>query len=118
MSQFTNDFNSIFEGLTLTSAGGKGEEIYKENLFKGMTQEQKKKARTKLRRTRDKYLTHFVNCKGKVSEAFKKEWQNYAVKVYTSVDNICSANTDGDTRNLCVKFCEAMTFGEKKEIKK
>lgn len=112
MATFTTDFANLFEGITTISAkgGSNGTSIYKEELFKDMTQDTKKKARTKLRRTRDKFLTAFIQAKGdkKILEALKKDWQRYALQVYKQIDTICESNTEKNTYDLCKRFCEVM----------
>lgn len=112
MATFTTDFANLFEGISSISAksGSNGTSIYKEEIFKDMTQEMKKKARTKLRRTRDKFLTAFIQAKGdkKILEPLKKDWQKYALQVYKQIDNICESNTEKSTYDLCKKFCEVM----------
>lgn len=112
MATFTTDFANLFEGISTISAkgGSNGTSIYKEEIFKDMTQEMKKKARTKLRRTRDQFLTTFIQSKGdeKILESLKKDWQKYALKVYKQVDHICESNTEKSTYDLCKRFCEVM----------
>lgn len=101
----------LFEGISsINVKSGNGNSVYKTELFAGMTQDDKKHFRTKLRRTRDKFLSAFVNAKGdkKTLQAIQKDWKKYAAQVYKSIDIICESNTDAETANLCKKFLSVM----------
>lgn len=96
--------------LDSKSGTNKGASIYKEELFTGMTDKERKAARIKLRRRLQNYLdTFFVhkNNKQRIAEV-KKDWHSYATQIYKDINLIADSNSDKDKLKLVADFQAAM----------
>ena len=105
----TKDFNSLFpatQGLVGTHVS-----IYKKELFEGVTTEKEKKSRRrKLRNQRDNFLGSYLEARKNEEKlkALRKEWKEYASKVYVNINLIFESNTSADTQAICKEFTKAM----------
>lgn len=101
--------NKFAQGTTLLK-GTKGQsvDIYKKEIFADMFADQKKAARKKLRNVRDGWAKEILSAKDKMLlQKICKQFYDYYCAVYTvndlSVNSICSARTDEQTRKLLEK---------------
>lgn len=105
----TKEFNSLFpatQGLVGTHTS-----IYKKELFEGVTTEKEKKSRRrKLRNQRDNFLDSYLKARKNEEKlkALRKEWKEYASKVYVNINLIFESNTSADTQAICKEFTKAM----------
>lgn len=91
-------------------AQGKEQSIYKKELFGDLMPKECKALRSKLRRNRDNFISSAIECKGnkKELETLKQNWLKYSESVYKDSKNICEANSNEQTQNLCAKFLDLM----------
>lgn len=76
---------------------GKKDSIYKDEIFVGLNQDEKKKRRTKIRRNRDKFISEFETAttnERKIEIA--KKWTEWAEKIYKDINCLFDANTSDD----------------------
>lgn len=78
------DLNEIFSSLSSISVKSSKNGIYKDSLFIGMSDKEKKHLRSKLRNTLDKFISNaFQFSKDSTKlEAIRKDWKKYAISVY------------------------------------
>ena len=105
----TKEFNALFpatQGLVGTYVS-----IYNKELFDGVTTEKEKKSRRrKLRNQRDNFLGSYLEARKNEEKlkALRKEWKEYASKVYVNINLIFESNTSADTQAICKEFTKAM----------
>lgn len=101
------DLNAILQASSanLTKNVKQGATLYKNEIFEGKTDKEKKAIRVKLR----KHLENFVisakqaeKNKDKI-EAIKKDWIAYAKNIYVNIENIVDANA-GEQKQKDVKY--------------
>ena len=95
-------------GIIAKGAKGQNVDIYKKELFTGLFDEQKKSVRKQLRKIRDGFFLDILSCKDKTKlQKLCKEFFAWYTDIYTvndfSVNSVCSARTDQETKNLCEK---------------
>ena len=95
-------------GIIAKGAKGQHVDIYKKELFTGLFDEQKKSVRKQLRKIRDGFFLDILSCKDKTKlQKLCKEFFAWYTDIYTvndfSVNSVCSARTDQETKNLCEK---------------
>ena len=102
-AQFDTDF--LIKGQK-----GQSIDLYRKEIFKDMLPEEKKTTRRKLRAMLQGFLLQYKN-----GYDLKKLYKNFLIfyqQVYAvndfSVNSICGGKTDIETRNIAVKFMEAM----------
>lgn len=102
-AQFDTDF--LIKGQK-----GQSIDLYRKEIFKNMLPEEKKTTRRKLRAMLQGFLLQYKN-----GYDLKKLYKNFLIfyqQVYAvndfSVNSICGGKTDIETRNIAVKFMEAM----------
>lgn len=102
-TQFDTDF--LIKGQK-----GQSIDLYRKEIFKDMLPEEKKTTRRKLRAMLQGFLLQYKN-----GYDLKKLYKNFLIfyqQVYAvndfSVNSICGGKTDIETRNIAVKFMEAM----------
>ena len=100
----TNNSKTLSEILASAPKNAKQtkETIYKISL--GKTQEERKKARTKIRRIRDKFINAFLDSAKGEREKLAKDWLAYASEIYKDTKIICESNTNEDTKDLINQF--------------
>lgn len=78
------DLNEIFSSLSSISVKSSKNGIYKDSLFIGMSDKEKKHLRSKLRNTLDKFISNaFQFSKDSTKlEAIRKDWKKYAISIY------------------------------------
>lgn len=78
------DLNEIFSSLSSISVKSQKNGIYKDSLFIGMSDKEKKHLRSKLRNTLDKFISNaFQFSKDSTKlEAIRKDWKKYATSIY------------------------------------
>lgn len=78
------DLNEIFSSLSSISVKSSKNGIYKDSLFIGMSDKEKKHLRSKLRNTLDKFISNaFQFSKDSTKlEAIRKDWKKYATSIY------------------------------------
>lgn len=84
--------------------------VYKAELFQGLDDKQKKTLRRKLRRTRESFISSFLesqNNKAKL-QALQEQWKTYASQVYNDINHIFESNTEAGNQDCCKKFIAAM----------
>lgn len=83
-SEEKTNLNEIFSSLSSISVKSSKNGIYKDSLFMGMSDKEKKHLRSKLRNTLDKFISNaFQFSKDSTKlEAIRKDWKKYATSVY------------------------------------
>lgn len=83
-SEEKTDLNEIFSSLSSISVKSSKNGIYKDSLFIGMSDREKKHLRSKLRNTLDKFISNaFQFSKDSTKlEAIRKDWKKYATSIY------------------------------------
>lgn len=78
------DLNEILSSLSSISVKSSKNGIYKDSLFIGMSDKEKKHLRSKLRNTLDKFISNaFQFSKDSTKlEAIRKDWKKYATSIY------------------------------------
>lgn len=78
------NLNEIFSSLSSISVKSSKNGIYKDSLFIGMSDKEKKHLRSKLRNTLDKFISNaFQFSKDSTKlEAIRKDWKKYATSIY------------------------------------
>lgn len=107
----TNEIISgIFALAPKGTAPGKEQSIYRKELFADMLPRDCKAMRSKLRRTRDNFISAAIEAKGdkKKLDVLKSNWAQYAEKVYKDAKHICEANSNEQTQKVCANFLEVM----------
>lgn len=97
----TQSINAILAAAPQVAKQSK-ETIYKVSL--GNTQEDKKKARTKIRRTRDRFINQFLSAPAAERKALAAQWVTYATQLYKDIKVICDANTTEETKDMVNEF--------------
>ena len=95
-------------GIIAKGAKGQNVDIYKKELFTGLFDEQKKSVRKQLRKIRDGFFLDILSCKDKTKlQKLCKEFFAWYTDIYTvndfSINSVCSARTDQETKILCEK---------------
>lgn len=90
-----------------TAKGGRKSSIYKEDIFQGLTKEEAKHSRTKLRNWVKQLLNGIANAEGenltKLCESFLKLYKEcYKVNDF-SIASVASGNTDPTTKETYTK---------------
>lgn len=78
------DLNEIFSSISSISIKSQKNGIYKDSLFIGMSDKEKKHLRSKLRSTLDKFISNafqFSKDNSKM-ESIRKDWKKYATSIY------------------------------------
>lgn len=101
------------ENLIVNVRGGAT--IYKNELFVGLTDKEKKSIRVKLRRKLDNFQASalaYRKDKNKLDQ-LKKDWFTYAKEVYTDIQIIVDSNANELKRNSIKDFLVLMNETEK-----
>ncbi len=78
------NLNEIFSSISSISVKSSKNGIYKDSLFVGMSDREKKHLRSKLRNTLDKFISNafqFSKDNSKM-EAIRRDWKKYATSIY------------------------------------
>lgn len=90
------NLNEIFSSISSISVKSQKNGIYKDSLFVGMSDKEKKHLRSKLRNTLDKFISNafqFSKDSSKL-EAIRKDWKKYATSVYKDVSIIYEGSNE------------------------
>lgn len=90
------DLNTLFSSLSSISIKSSKNGIYKDSLFVGMSDKEKKHLRSKLRNTLDKFISNaFQFSKDSTKlEAIRKDWKKYATSIYKDVSIIYEGSNE------------------------
>lgn len=90
------DLNTLFSSLSSISVKSSKNGIYKDSLFVGMSDKEKKHLRSKLRNTLDKFISNaFQFSKDSTKlEAIRKDWKKYATSIYKDVSIIYEGSNE------------------------
>lgn len=95
-SEEKTDLNEIFSSLSSISVKSSKNGIYKDSLFIGMSDKEKKHLRSKLRNTLDKFISNaFQFSKDSTKlEAIRKDWKKYATSIYKDTNIIYEGSNE------------------------
>lgn len=88
--------------------GNKG--IYKESLFKNLSEKEKKSLRIKLRRKTNNFIGTFLQVEKNPTELKKlvASWKKYANEVYKNTEIIFDSNANKESMETVKRFINAM----------
>lgn len=90
------NLNEIFSSLSSISVKSSKNGIYKDYLFVGLTDKEKKHLRSKLRNTLDKFISNAFQFSKDFSkmESIRKDWKKYANSIYKDVSVIYEGSNE------------------------
>lgn len=96
------NLDSLFSSLSSISVKSQKNGIYKDSLFVGMSDKEKKHLRSKLRNTLDKFISNaFQFSKDSTKlEAIRKDWKKYSTNIYKDVSIIYEGSNDLKERDV------------------
>lgn len=103
LNRFASGNNSLLKGVK-----GQSVDVYRKEIFANLFEAEKKRTRKKIRQMRDGFLQAILRCKDNVTlkklcTEFFEFYKNVYVLNDFSVNSVCSARTDENTRQLCEK---------------
>lgn len=96
------NLNEIFSSISSISVKSQKNGIYKDSLFIGLSDKEKKHLRSKLRNTLDKFISNafqFSKDNSKL-EAIRKDWRKYATSIYKDISIIYDGNNELKERDV------------------
>lgn len=90
------NLKEIFSSISSISVKSQKNGIYKDSLFVGMSDKEKKHLRSKLRNTLDKFISNaFQFSKDSTKlESIRKDWKKYATSVYKDISIIYDGSNE------------------------
>ncbi len=106
------DLNAIFAKATqnLQKNVRQGATLYKDELFAGLSDKEKKARRTKLRKVLENFVISAKQSEKNAEklQAIRKDWQEYAKSIYVNVENIVDANASKEKQEDIQYFLKQM----------
>lgn len=96
------NLNEIFSSISSISVKSSKNGIYKDSLFIGLSDKEKKHLRSKLRSTLDKFISsafQFSKDSSKM-ESIRKDWKKYATSVYKDISIIYEGSNEVKEKDI------------------
>lgn len=96
------NLNEIFSSISSISVKSSKNGIYKDSLFVGLSDKEKKHLRSKLRSTLDKFISNAFQFSKDTTklEAIRKDWKKYATSIYKDTNIIYEGSNELKAKDI------------------